>query len=1265
VHTRFILGLLLTASAPAQQVINTFAGTDYFFTSDGQAAVNSALAQPIALAADASGNLYVADQSFAQLIKIDSNGVATVVAGTGIHISSGDSGPARAASLSTIRGVALDAPGNIYVSDGNRIRKIAKDGTISTYAGGGSGGDGSPALLASLGGPAALAFDGAGNLYIVMGTQTIRKVDTKGIITTVAGTGQLGALGDGGPAVNATIAPSSIGSILIDENGNLLIADTSLCRIRKVDAASAIITTIAGNGTCGTAGDGGPATSARINQPAGLALDGLGGYYISESLGQIVRRVDSTGIIRTVAGTAVTGFQGDGGSALRAQFATPYALAADPSGNIFVADRDNERVRKFTLGGSIATILGTGAAIGDGGSAADAKFVALGDIKSDTAGNLYLTDARRIRKISPGGIISTIAGTGRNGIGSPNGTLATSADLQNPTAVAVDPQGRVVFSDFLNARIYRIQADGTLQTIAGAGSTGNTGNGGQATAAAILPVSPMRYDRQGNLYFQNFAAQGVNGQIRVIKSDGTINLFAGGGSQRGEGVLATLAYFTSIIGLAPDNAGNVYIQEGGTPRIRKVDSKGIITTIAGTGTVGASPDGTNAANAQFHGGFAGLTLGPGGGLVFDDGNKVRGIGADGTLMTFAGSGNSGFSGDGGLASAASFAGPNALAFDPQGNLLITDPNNQRIREVFATPVPLITLSQKGLTFLAAGNTPQPQTFIVVNGALGTLNFSISTSTQSGGNWLSTSIAEGVANANAPGVPVIVSVDPSKLANGDYYGTITIVAPGVPNSPQLITVVLRVTPASTIPLDISVLPAGFIFTGTAGGSAPAAQTLTLSTLATQVLNYGATLTYGGLPFLSLPQATTGTLTAGKPVTLQLQPVIAGLAPGVYDATLTIAAGSAPVKKAKIYLILAPHGSIPAKNGRSAGGSCTPARLLPVASSLVDGFSAPFAYPLTIVVLLADDCGNPIATGSVKASFSNGDPPLSLASLQDGSWSATWQPGSSLAQATVSIDAQTGPPQITGSAQISGALQTNTNPPPLIGMGGVLNSATYGLKSPLAPGSLISVFGNFLSDSVAQASAVPLPSTLNGTTVLIAGRPAPLVFVSKTQVNAIVPYDLAINATHQVLVTRGNTISLPEPISVQADAGGVFTSNSTGTGAGIVVAVHGDGSYNLVNAMAPASVGDVLVIYATGLGDVSPRVIAGAIPPSSPPAQVADPVTATIGGVPAVPDFAGLTPGFPGLYQINVTVPGGVTPGDSVPLVLIQGGLSSQAVTIAVR
>src|SRR5258706_11217304 len=260
-HARlFALGVLLSSIAPAQQVITTFAGTDWIFTDDGKPGVNATLAQPVAVASDSKGNIYIADAAMSTLLKLNTSGIVSIVAGNGLRRSAGDGGPARAALLAEPRGVAVDGAGNVYVSESqaNRVRKIAPDGTISTFAGNGQFGfssDGGPAPKAALSAPTALAADAAGNVYITDSSSfRIRKVNPGGVISTIAGNAKQGFSGDNGLAIAAMIFPPSPGTgLAADRQGNLYLADGGNNRIRRVDT-NGVITTVAGGGS---GGDGG------------------------------------------------------------------------------------------------------------------------------------------------------------------------------------------------------------------------------------------------------------------------------------------------------------------------------------------------------------------------------------------------------------------------------------------------------------------------------------------------------------------------------------------------------------------------------------------------------------------------------------------------------------------------------------------------------------------------------------------------------------------------------------------------------------------------------------------------------------------------------------------------------------------------------------------------------------------------------------------------------------------------------------------------
>jgi sugar lactone lactonase YvrE len=352
-----------------------------------------------------SGQLPVSRPALSSQVRL-----ITTVAGTGAQGFSGDGGLAIRARLAYPDSVAVDAAGNVYFADvlNSRVRRIDSRGVITTVAGSdtaGFSGDGGPATDAQLASPVGVAVDAAGNLYFAdLGNDRVRRVDTHGTITTVAGsgTGLATFAGDGGSADHARLnAPDDV---VVDASGNLYISDYANYRVRRVDTRG-VITTVAGTGVPGFSGDGGPATRAELDAPDGLAVDAAGNLYIAEGGDERVRRVDTHGVITTVAGTGTQGFSGDGGPATRAQLWSPKYLATDPAGNLYIAELGNERVRRVDTHGVITTVAGAGTTgfSGDGGPAVFARFDHLSGVTSDWAGNLYVADSfnRRIRWIAP------------------------------------------------------------------------------------------------------------------------------------------------------------------------------------------------------------------------------------------------------------------------------------------------------------------------------------------------------------------------------------------------------------------------------------------------------------------------------------------------------------------------------------------------------------------------------------------------------------------------------------------------------------------------------------------------------------------------------------------------------------------------------------------------------------------------------------------------------------------------------------------------
>ena len=583
----------------------------------------------------------------------------------------------------------------------------------------------------------------------------------------------------------------------------------------------------------------------------------------------------------------------------------------------------------------------------------------------------------------------------------------------------------------------------------------------------------------------------------------------------------------------------------------------------------------------------------------------------------------------------------------------------------------LLLSQTGLSFQAVqgGTNPPSQSVSVLNGGAGSLNFSVSSTVLSGGSWLSASPTSGSATAGSSGPAVSVSVNSAGLAPGNYYGTVQFSAPNVPNSPQTTSVVLTVTSPAQSP-GPSLSATGVIFVSQAGGSATA-KTITVTNPSPNPLSYSSTaFSDNNGDFYSISPAN-GTVTSGQPLTISVQPK-AGLTAGIYTGNLTLVFADATtqtVYQRRVAIVLIAVSSLPnVKVDHSANlaprAGCAPTKLIPVVTQLGDSFNVPAAWPAPIEVTLVDDCGTFVNQGTVVSTFSTGDPPLPLTAFADGRWAGTWQPRHTSSQLTITIQAQETIPAISGSVRIGGAVKANPAVP-VIDAGGVVSAASNAAMQPLAPGSYITVYGKNLSGGSFVAPSLPLQTQLGGTQVILAGKVLPLNYAGNGQINALVPFDTPVNAVQQLIVQADGQLSVPEPVVLSPAQPAIFTQNQSGQGLGIIVDYKPDGSAPfLVDHSHPASAGDALVIYCTGLGPVDQPVAAGNAGPISPLAHVLNPVTATIGGQNANVAFAGLAPQLT-VYQINLVVPPGVTPGSDVPVVLTQAGLQSVPVTVTIK
>ena len=442
------VGLGLMACSLSAQPVITSQPTDQIGVIGGKAIFN----------VTASGNGPLIYQWQLNGTNYNTNGIITTLVGGPSPGSYGDGGPATNASLNLPYGVAVDATGNVYIADatGSRIRKIDTNGIINTVAGNGTqgfSGDGGVATNANLNQPYGVAVDPAGNVYIAdNGNKRVRKVDTNGVITTVAGTGGTGYSGDGGAATSATIGIDS--GVAVDASGNLYICCNSIptnYRVRKVDT-NGIISTVAGNGSNGNTGDGGAATNAALSNPVGVAVDSSGNLFISSNYA--IRKVNTNGIISTVAGTGTGGFSGDGGPATSATMWSATGIFVDTFGFIYIVDSTSYRIRQVDANGIITTIAGIGSSspIGDGGYATNAAVYSPRGVTVDNVGNVLIADTSnyRIRKIATGrdptlrlkNLAAKNAGTYQVIVTATNGSVTSSNALLSllyPPSVTTQP----------------------------------------------------------------------------------------------------------------------------------------------------------------------------------------------------------------------------------------------------------------------------------------------------------------------------------------------------------------------------------------------------------------------------------------------------------------------------------------------------------------------------------------------------------------------------------------------------------------------------------------------------------------------------------------------------------------------------------------------------------------------------------------------------------------------------------------------------------
>jgi hypothetical protein len=616
---------------------------------------------PESVAVDQAGNVYVSDYVNSTIRKITPAGVVSTLAGLAGSLGHVD-GTGGAARFSYPIGIAVDLAGNVYVGDGKFVRKITPAGVVTTIAGSASGGSadgiGSAAGFENIWG---IAQDNSGNIYLAdFYNHNIRKITPDRVVTTLAGLAGHAGTEDGTGSAARFAFP---GGVAVDSQNNVYVGDHSHT-IRKI-TSDGVVTTLAGlKGSAGS--DDGIGNAARFFYPVGIAVDSADNLYVADSYNATIRKITPAGLVTTVAGSAGNTGSDDGlGSAAR--FVLPQGVAIDKDDNLYVADTFANTVRKITPDRIVSTMAGLpadengGSADGIGG---DARFAVPAGVAGDSAGNIYVADSgnQTIRKVTPTGVVSTLAGLARS-VGNADGT-GDAARFNYPEGVAVDSHDNIYVADTNNSMIRKVTPAGFVTTLAGSPGSGNTD--GTGSAARFSYPRGLAVDTADNI----FVADTLNDTIRKVTPDGVVTTVAGLGMN---GV-----WFDRPSGVAVDGSGNVYVADTSHSMIRKIAPSGVVSTLAGSLGGYGSADGSGS-GAHFTGPEGVAVDNAENVYVTDTGNHtIRKITPAGIVTTIAGSPGS-VGNASGTGSAARFDQPKGVAVDSAGNIYVADYYNHTIR----------------------------------------------------------------------------------------------------------------------------------------------------------------------------------------------------------------------------------------------------------------------------------------------------------------------------------------------------------------------------------------------------------------------------------------------------------------------------------------------------------------------------------------------------------------------------------------------------------
>jgi len=1247
---------------PRTRRIRTVAGTgEEGHSGDGGPARSASFGTIRALAFDPQGNLYIADRTYWVIRRVAPDGAITHFAGTGEPGYAGDGGPATQARLGWIFGMAANQRG-LFVADADagRVRLINPQGIISTYAGGATRvpreTENVPATEITLKVPAGLALDAQGNLFITdTDSHLIRRVDANTrTVTTAAGALRFA---DSLPAAETPLYVP--GHVAVDQRGNVFFAENGSFRVRRLDALSGAITTIAGNGREGFRGQ--PESSVSLGGKLGVSVDAQGRVLIADAEVGVIRRYDpATGQAPVILDLNRFPWERPGPQ-------PRFALAA-PDGSIFLSEWKNDVVFRLAPDGRLlyfAGIEGETGYSGDGGPAVKATLNGPEGLALDNRGGLLVCDADNhvVRRVDLATrVIETFAGDGIDNYDF-DGFAATLASMRRPVALAVN-EGFVFIADESADAVRFVDPDGVINTITGADAPGFSGDGGLALFARLDTPMGVAFFRNTlligdsrNYRLRRLFVQQVANPLQISETRLTFRA-AEGGDPPSEQLLIVNSSVLGLnlnyaIGGSLDNGKDwLYVDslEGQTPNaiIVSVDTKAL-TAGRYTGRITVRADNGSQATVLVE-------------LVVTPPGELRTVQLSADLLPLSVS--SGGTGSGLLAVSA----PGGQAIPWKIRLLTesswlklsaregTTPANLQVEAdagslapgVYAAvgyvevpegastlfvillnveeAQPSILLDRSALVFeTVQGSTAvADQTLAILNNGGAPLSWSISAPGDQ--NWLRVSAAAGELDPRSPAAAVRVSVNAAELAPGEYTAVLSVAGKEALGSPQPVNVRLRVRPAGAAARPILETTA-LAFFGAPGSRIPN-QTIELGTTGGAVLSFSASAnTANGGRWLTVTPGEGVLQFSAQRARLEVSVTASGLRPEdyrevpgcpapAYCGKISLLFSDGSLQEVTVLLVLRAAAGAQQTGAKQRHSSCVPSRQLLLAPTLAGNFTANAGWPLTLRARVLDDCGGPILNANVTASFSHGDPPMTLANLRNGDYSATWTPIGAAANTVVTFKALH-PSLAAAELRTGGRVAATANDPPAVAAGGVLNAASRRRASLLAPRGLIAIQGaNFPADAAEVQ-------------VLIGGQAAAVVSSSPEEILAVAPEDVAQRRSTTVLVSARGFLSAPQIVSVAPVDPGLFPPPE---------------------AAAPVA-GSTLEVEATGLGAVDET------------GRVLTPVTARFGAMEAEVDSAVAMPDRPGRYRIALRVPGGIA--GEQKLTVAQGDSVSNELTLLVQ